>query len=171
MGAYNILFHFNKLYEHFGPLRRRLPNPGEETLISPTPLFVSSACAVIWAGVVLVYLVLHEMGPGHRGSQVLFGFYIKHIVFGIALPLVYSALVNAELWWSRRVVIPVFSVFIGFYLLMVCSAEFRLIVSVLLAIVLLGGGLGWLLYLAFNKSIAHYFSLLRKSQCEVSTTS
>ena len=163
MGAYNVLFHFDKLNKRLGPLRRRFSPGYDATVSTPTPLFMSSTIALLWMGVVLAFITFHEMSPGNKGNSELAGYYGMHVVFGCFIPLIYSFMINSDFWWSRRITVPLISLFSGFYvyvaLIQAWSIETRLLVIIML--VLFWVGMSW--YVLFSNSARSFYAGLRRT--------
>lgn len=162
MGAYNILFHFDKLNKRLGPLRRRFSRDKEPSEATPTLLFLSSTLAIIWMGIVLGFITLHEMGLGNRGSYELREFYMGHLIFGCFIPLVFSFLSNSDIWWSRRILIPLIIIFFTFYTLKLISLSWEPLYVSVFSIAWVSLGILFVLYLGFSSTANKYFSYLRR---------
>lgn len=162
MGAYNILFHFHKLYERLGPSRRKFDTDREMTQAPPTALFLVSTLGLVWMGIVLGYITLHEMSPGHRGSALYFNFYIGHLAIGCLIPVVFAFLVNADLWWSRWLFLLFIPVFFGFYTYKAFVQEWPEVYTWLVGVGAFLAGVILESYLLFNNTVRNYFSYLKR---------
>ena len=163
MGAYNILFHFDKLYQRFNRNRSRTDVINELHQATPTPLLLIAVLALFWMGCVFGYLALHDMGYGHRGDLQLYEFYIAHIVFGCFIPVVFALLVNADIWWSRGPLIILSLAFFSFYIYKTLNQPWQS--DVIAGVVLVQGliAIGLEGYLVLNRDVSSYFSRLRSS--------
>lgn len=164
MGAYNVLFHFHKFSKRLGPLVRRFAPDHQPTVSTPTPLFISSTLALIWMGLVLGFITLHEMTPGHKGNLELNAFYSKQLVFGCFVPLIYSFTINAEVWWSRWVVALCFILFAGFYIYLIIQQQWSMVIKVSAVSFLVLSFSGFLYYFLFSKVVNRYYAHLRQSR-------
>lgn len=164
MGAYNVLSHFDKLYQRLGPLKRRRVVGGEDFQATPTILFLVSTLALIWMGLVLGYITLHEMAPGHRGNGALNQFYLGHLIFGCFLPVVFAFLVNSDIWWTRRILLLIVPAFIGFYAdkILQQSWDAMIITSSFFSVIALGLAL-WI-YLLLSPKVKSYYDYLRRNK-------
>lgn len=163
MGAYNVLFHFDKLAKRLGPLRHRFSSDHEATLATPTALFLSSTIAIIWLGVVLAFITFHEMTPGNKGGYLYNGYYARHLFFGCALPMTYAFVVNSEFWWARYITVPAITAFSGFYAAIAFQQSWISYYKWGAITFMIGFWMIFSLYMLFNKNVCGYYAYLRKN--------
>lgn len=163
MGYYNFLSYYDRLYEYFDKRKRKFDPDRELPVPVPIPFVLYEVFSIVFMAFVLGVVVLIEMGFGYRGEATLFKFFISHMLFGMAIPVIVAFVINRDLIWGRQIVIPMILASTLFYMSQllkpgvgawfVCSIVFFGIINVI-----------FIVYLLINNSVSEYYAWLKRSK-------
>ena len=164
MGAYNILFYFDKLSKKLPKRQPRLAPDHEYLVPAPIPLVIIEPMFIFifWAS--LTYIVLQEMSIGQRGNTELIYYHFAHLTFGGICPVAAGFLLNREVYLGRHIAVPFIIATSIFYIYALWQQSFGEVWKYSGASAILVANIALFLYLFRNRHVCKYFDSLRPAR-------